>query len=63
VSVQLATRPGRARDRVMEVQQQWLDLFADALHQAVAAGELPADADIDQLVFELTAMLLRGNFA
>jgi AcrR family transcriptional regulator len=63
VSVQLATRPGRARDRVMEAQGWWLILFADALRQAVAAGELPADVDVDQLVFEVTAMLLRGNFA
>lgn len=63
VSVQLAKRPGRARDRVMEAQGWWLTLFADALRQAVAAGELPADVDIDQLVFEVTAMLLRGNFA
>jgi AcrR family transcriptional regulator len=63
VSVQLAKRPGRARDRVMEAQGWWLTLFADALRQAVAAGELPADVDIDQLVFEVTAMLVRGNFA
>jgi hypothetical protein len=63
VSVQLASRPGRTRDRVMEVQQRWLDLFADALRQAVATGELPANADTDQLVFEVTAMLVRGNFA
>ena len=27
------------------------------------AGELPRDADIDQLVFEVTAMLVRANFA
>jgi len=63
VSVQLAKRPGRARDRMMEAQGWWLALFADALRHAVAAGELPADIDIDQLVFEVTAMLLRGNFA
>ena len=38
VSVQLASRPGRPRDRVMAVQQRWLDQFADALGQAVAGG-------------------------
>lgn len=62
VSAELAARPGRARDRVMEVQQRWLDLFAEALRQAVESGELPPDADIDQLVFETTAMLVRANF-
>ena len=63
VSVQLASRPGRPRDRVMAVQQRWLDQFADALGQAVAGGELPRGTDIDQLVFEITAMLVRANFS
>ena len=63
VSVQLASRPGRPRDRVMELQVRWLEQFTEALGQAVAGGELPRDTDIDQLVFELTAMLVRANFA
>ena len=63
VSVQLASRPGRPRDRVMELQKQWVEQFAEALGQAVAGGELPRDTDIDQLVFEITAMLVRANFA
>jgi AcrR family transcriptional regulator len=62
VSVQLASRPGRARDRVMEIQQHWLGEFAEALGQARDAGELPREADIDQLVFEITAMMVRANF-
>jgi AcrR family transcriptional regulator len=63
VSVQLASRPGRPRDRVMELQKQWVDQFAVALAQAVARGELPRDTPIDQVVFEITAMLVRANFA
>jgi hypothetical protein len=63
VSAQLASRPGRARDRVMELQERWLGRFAEALGQAVADGELPRDADIDQLVFEITAMTIRSNFS
>jgi AcrR family transcriptional regulator len=62
VSAQLAARPGRARDRVMDMQGRWLGLFAEALGQAVAAGDLPPGADIDQLVYEVTAMLVRANF-
>jgi hypothetical protein len=62
VQAQLASRPGRARDRVMEVQRQWLEQFAEALGQARDGGELPRDADIDQLVFEITAMMVRANF-
>src|SRR5215831_7943073 len=39
VSVQLASRPGRPRDRVTELlQKRWLEQFAEALGQAVAGG-------------------------
>src|SRR5215475_1718172 len=62
VSVQLASRPGRPRDRLMGLQARWLAQFAEALGQAVVSGELPRDTDIDQLVFEVTAMLVRANF-
>lgn len=63
VAVQLASRPGRPRDRVMDLQKQWVEQFAEALGRAVAEGELPCGADIDQMVFEITAMLVRANFA
>lgn len=63
VSAQLASRPGRPRDRVMAMQSQWLGQFTAALGQAVDGGELPRATDIGQLVFELTAMLVRANFA
>jgi AcrR family transcriptional regulator len=63
VSAQLASRPGRPRDRVMELQAQWLGQFAAALGRAVERGELPRATDIGQLVFEITAMLIRANFA
>ena len=46
----------------MELQKRWLEQFAEALGQAVAGGELPRATDIDQLVFEITAMLVRANF-
>lgn len=63
VSAQLASRPGRPRDRVMELQVRWITQFAEALGQAVAGGELPPGTDINQAVFEITAMLIRANFA
>ena len=62
VSMQLAARPGRSRDRVVGLLTQWLQLFTSALTEAVAAGELPQDTDIDQTAFELNAMLVRANF-
>jgi len=61
VTVQLAAQPGRARDRVLGVQQQWQKQFVDALREAVERGELLAGTDVEQTVFEITAMLLRAN--
>ncbi len=46
----------------MELQKRWVGQFAEALSQAVAGGELPRATDIDQPVFEITAMLVRANF-
>src|SRR5262245_24194736 len=61
-AAQLAAQPGRARDRVMAMHQHWQKLFIDALRQAVDEGTLPRNTDLEQTVFEITAMLLRANF-
>jgi len=63
VAAQLAPRPGRARDRVSKLQEEWIGQFIAALRQACDDGEIPANADLDQLAFEITAMLFRANFA
>jgi AcrR family transcriptional regulator len=62
VAAQLATRPGRARDRVMQVQAAWVEQFTSSLRQAQETGEIPCDSDLDQLVFEITSMMFRANF-
>jgi AcrR family transcriptional regulator len=63
VATQLAPRPGQARDRVMKVQGEWVAKFISALRQACDDGEIQPDADLNQLVFEITAMMFRANFA
>jgi AcrR family transcriptional regulator len=63
VAAQLASRPGRARDRIMQMQASWVAQFIAALKQARDAGALPRDADLEQLAFEITAMMFRANFA
>jgi AcrR family transcriptional regulator len=63
VAAQLASQPGLARDRIMQLQAMWSAQFIVALRQAREAGELPRGADVNQLVFEITAMLFRANFA
>ena len=63
VAAQLAPRPGRARDRVSKLQEEWIGQFIAALRQACDDGEIQANADLGQLAFEVTAMLFRANFA
>lgn len=63
VSVQLAANPGRPRDRVLAIMARWAEQFVQALDEAITSGELPRGSDINQLVFEITAMLVRANFS
>jgi AcrR family transcriptional regulator len=63
VSAQLASRPGRARDRVLDLQGQWVEQFIATLSQARDCGEVPKGTDVEQAAFEITAMLLRANFS
>jgi AcrR family transcriptional regulator len=62
VMAQLASRPGRTRDRAEDMLHEWEEQFVEAMGDAVLAGELPGGADLGQLVFEITAMLARANF-
>jgi hypothetical protein len=47
----------------MEMLERWTEQFGEASSQAVARSELPGHTDINQLVFEITAMLVRANFS
>jgi hypothetical protein len=47
----------------MQMQAVWVGQFIEALKQACDAGEIPRDADLEQLAFEITAMMFRANFA
>jgi AcrR family transcriptional regulator len=62
VAAELDTRPGLARDRVVEVIGSWLALLKQCVLDAQALGELDPNADVAQAVFEIEAMLLAGNF-
>ncbi|HYV38917.1 MAG TPA: TetR/AcrR family transcriptional regulator [Gemmataceae bacterium] len=62
VAMELDTRPGLARDRVFDAQQNWLALLRQCFLDAQALGEIDAGADVAQAVFETQAMLLAANF-
>ena len=61
VTAELDTRPGPARDRIAAVQSSWAELIASGLREAQARRELDPDASIEQLTFELNAMLSQAN--
>jgi AcrR family transcriptional regulator len=61
VAAELDTRPGPARDRVAEVIGRWLGLLRQCLLDARAAGEIGPEAEVEQAVFEVQAMLLAAN--
>lgn len=63
VAAQVASNPGRVRDRVLQMQVQWVGQFVAAIREAKDAGDVNADTDVEQVVFELTAMIFSANFA
>jgi AcrR family transcriptional regulator len=62
VSAELDTRPGPARDRVVEVLGNWLALLRQCILEAQDLGEIDPNTEVAQAVFEIEAMLLAANF-
>jgi hypothetical protein len=62
VAAELDTHPGPARDRVLEVLNSWVALLRQCLLDAQTLGEIDPQAQVDQVVFEIQAMLLAANF-
>jgi AcrR family transcriptional regulator len=61
VAAELDTRPGLARDRIVEVLGSWLGLMKQCLLEAQDLGEIDPNAEVEQAVFEIEAMLLAAN--
>lgn len=62
VAAELDTRPGPARDRVLEVLNSWVSSLSQCILDAQALGEIDPRAEVGQVVFEVQAMLLAANF-
>lgn len=63
VAAEVADRPGRVRDRVVELTSSWLRLLEQEAEAARHGGELPADSDPAQIAFEIHAFLQEANNA
>ena len=57
-SVELDDRPGPARDRLVRLQRDWLDVLAGAVRIAIQEGHFHRKVDPDQFAFELYGIML-----
>jgi AcrR family transcriptional regulator len=62
VAAELDTHPGPTHDRILEVLNSWVSLLRQCILVAQTLGEIDPHAQVDQLVFEIQAMLLAANF-
>lgn len=61
VEVEFDTQEGVVRDAVVTAHRDWTSYLRRHAELAVEAGELAAGTDVDQLAFEITAMLNAAN--
>lgn len=57
-AVEYDDRPGPIRDELLRMVLAWQDALLRAARQAVETGELLAETDCEQLVFEVRALVL-----
>lgn len=54
-------RAGPVRDRLLQLSDERGAVIAQAIRRAVADGQLPADTDVEQMVFELLSFAIGAN--
>jgi AcrR family transcriptional regulator len=62
-AAELDDRPGPVRDRLAELQRQWLDTIAGAVRLAKREGHFRRSTDPDQFAFELDGITLAFHHA
>ncbi len=60
-TAELDTQSGPVRDRVLEVENDFLARIDAAVRQAQADGDIASSEDVEQLIFELHAFMLLAN--
>jgi len=63
VSAEVDDKPGRVRDKVVDLTRSWIELLEAGVAEAVAAGELNGETDPGQLAFEIHAFVQEANWA
>ncbi len=62
-SAELDDRPGPARDRLAQLQRDWLDVLAEAVRVAKDEGHFRAGVDPEQFAFETYGIMLMLHLA
>jgi AcrR family transcriptional regulator len=57
-AAELDDRPGAARDRLVQLQREWLEVLSRAARRAQEVGHFRRDLDPDQFAFELLGIAL-----
>lgn len=63
VSSEFDDRPGKVRNRIVELTEGWLALLEQQARRGIAQGEIAESTDAAQLAFELHAFLHEANRA
>jgi AcrR family transcriptional regulator len=62
-AVELDDQPGPVRDRLVELQKDWLDVLANTVRSAVAEKHFRDDVDPEQFAHDLYGVMLAGHHA
>jgi AcrR family transcriptional regulator len=61
-SLEFDDRPGKVRDRIVDLMKQWLLLLEQTVREAQTSGELKRDVNPRQLAFEIHALAMGANW-
>lgn len=62
-AVELDDQPGPVRDRLVELQKDWLGVLAETVRSAVEEGHFRPDVDPEQFAHEMYGVMLAGHHA
>lgn len=57
-SSEYSERPGNVRERLLELQRDWIDSLCRMAGSAIKAGDFRDDADCNQFAYELYSLML-----
>jgi len=62
-SLEFDDRPGKVRDRIVELMKQWLSILEEGVRQAQARDEIRKSVDARQAAFEIHALAMGSNWS